>query len=598
MSEVNQLGTLLDQRGLVHRVSSEGLWLVEGTVQHVWWSDRIRHLLGAFDEVDFPNEWESWRSRLHPEDGEDVERALAVYLQQASPAAILEQVYRLRREDGAYRWFRARIAGEWSAQGELTQAVGSLVDVTEEHDQKVTLEASQVEVANLRHKLQDAYSRTAAMEAELSVAQAELYSVQGLLNERTSLLARNAEVESKRASMDARFDLFQKACADGMWDVEIIEGELHHADNIVWRSENYRSLLGYTNISEFPDTLDSWMTSIHPDDKCQVLDTFRSYVQMASADSVYEAEYRLRTDSGKYRWFRALAAKLKNEERGIIRVAGTLKDVHTEVRLRHLLSDEIGKLEDMSSDLSAMSDRAMQDAEATAAQVQAAACRTNELSSSGRQILDAATAMLVTVEGISTHATEAHQVATVAVETAQTTDSIINQLDRSSKEIGQVIKLITSIAAQTNLLALNATIEAARAGEFGRGFEVVAHEVKELAKETAKATDDIQNRVDTIQTDAHGAICAVAEIAKVFGTIRSMQGSIAEAVDRQTVKCNEIVDLAQGVNTQVDDFEHMLSLVADRAQKASESGDQSKANTETITSVSRNLALLTETKRK
>src|SRR6185436_1820378 len=97
------------------------------------------------------------------------------------------------------------------------------------------------------------------------------------------------------------------------------------------------------------------------------------------------------------------------------------------------------------------------------------------------------------------------------------------KLGESSRQIGDVVKVITSIAEQTNLLALNATIEAARAGDAGRGFAVVASEVKELAQETARATEDIAHRVDTIQRDAQEAVSAISEISTVIGRISDHQ---------------------------------------------------------------------------
>ena len=116
----------------------------------------------------------------------------------------------------------------------------------------------------------------------------------------------------------------------------------------------------------------------------------------------------------------------------------------------------------------------------------------------------------------------------------------MTKLSESSAEIGNVIKVITSIAEQTNLLALNATIEAARAGEAGKGFAVVANEVKELAKETAKATEDIGAKVEAIQNDAKGAVQAIDEITAVIGRINDIQNTIASAVEEQTGTTNEI----------------------------------------------------------
>ncbi len=120
------------------------------------------------------------------------------------------------------------------------------------------------------------------------------------------------------------------------------------------------------------------------------------------------------------------------------------------------------------------------------------------------------------------------------------TNATVSSLGESSAEIGNVVKVITSIAEQTNLLALNATIEAARAGEAGKGFAVVANEVKELAQETARATEDIARRVEAIQSDTTGAVDAINRISAIIERINDFQTTISSAVEEQTATTAEM----------------------------------------------------------
>ncbi len=163
-----------------------------------------------------------------------------------------------------------------------------------------------------------------------------------------------------------------------------------------------------------------------------------------------------------------------------------------------------------------------------------------QVSKSVQTVAASAEEMTASIKEIARNAHEAARVATSAVRVAEVTSGTISKLGDSSIEIGKVIKVITSIAEQTNLLALNATIEAARAGEAGKGFAVVANEVKELAKETAKATEDISRKIDAIQGDTTEAVKAIKEIRGIIGQVNDISTTIASAVEEQTATTNEI----------------------------------------------------------
>lgn len=184
--------------------------------------------------------------------------------------------------------------------------------------------------------------------------------------------------------------------------------------------------------------------------------------------------------------------------------------------------------------------------------------------------------MNFSIKEIAKNAAEAATVAHAAVKMAETTNQTITKLGASSAEIGNVVKVITSIAQQTNLLALNATIEAARAGEAGKGFAVVANEVKELAKQTAVATEDISKKVEAIQADTKSSVQAIGQITSIINQISDFQTTIASAVEEQTATTTEIARNVHQVAVGSSEIARNITSVAQAAESTTASASKTQ----------------------
>jgi methyl-accepting chemotaxis protein len=204
------------------------------------------------------------------------------------------------------------------------------------------------------------------------------------------------------------------------------------------------------------------------------------------------------------------------------------------------LAERSTQLGSASEELSAISGQIASGAEETLREAVSVSATSEQVGQNTSVVARSVEEMNQGIKDVAHNAADATRVASEAVDIARSTSSVFGRLGEASKEIGDVVKLISTIAEQTNLLALNATIEAARAGEAGKGFAVVAQEVKELANQTTRATSEIEERIAGVQGEVSQSIYAIEQISQIISKINSIQTTISAAVEQQSMICDEI----------------------------------------------------------
>ncbi|AGH94529.1 methyl-accepting chemotaxis protein [Pseudobdellovibrio exovorus] len=283
--------------------------------------------------------------------------------------------------------------------------------------------------------------------------------------------------------------------------------------------------------------------------------------------------FRRFSKSGKEIFLQAVYAPVRNDEGHVNKIIKIAIDV-TEQQIINEIQEIASSLGSSSAELTTTATEMSKVANQASKESDSAAVSAEGVSAGVQTVATNMEEMVASIKEIGRSTSESAQMAKSTLERAQESNAIITKLGSSSKEIGDVVKVISSIAQQTNLLALNATIEAARAGEAGKGFAVVANEVKELAKQTAKATDDITQKISAIQNDTQGAVTAIGSIAQAIEKLNGLSTVVATAVEEQTATTNEISRVVLESQKSVENIASTVKVVSQTAHASNVSSEK------------------------
>lgn len=338
---------------------------------------------------------------------------------------------------------------------------------------------------------------------------------------------------------------------------------------IITANENFLNTLGYT-----AKEVEGKHHSMFVDEGIRKSMEYRMFWEKLNRGEYDAGQYKRFGKGGHEVWIQASYNPIMDAGGKPFKVVKYAVDISETIKLIQELSDAANQLASASEEVNASAVQMASNSEETTGQANEAASSAEEVSKGVEAVSTNTEEMQASIKEIARNANEASSMSNETRTQAQSTNMTIQKLGESSKEIGNVIKVISSIAQQTNLLALNATIEAARAGDAGRGFAVVANEVKELAKQTAKATEEITNKIGAIQGDSAEAVKAISGIGQSIEKLNNIAGAIAASVEEQTATTSEVARVVKESNAGVQNITINVKAVSTAASQTSQSANQ------------------------